>query len=110
MPSSPGTSIERVWPSVDPKIHAGGPAPAVSIAADIRLRKARLEVINAPSVKRTTSRAFAARSEGRLIYFECYTDPEKERSQNRAGAAQAITSLRTCRPGRTAAAYTSVPW
>jgi hypothetical protein len=88
MPSSPGTSIERVSPSVDPKIHAGGPAPAVSIAPDIRFRKVRLEVMNAPSVKRATSRVFAARSEERQIYFECYTTgPEKERSQNRAGGS-----------------------
>src|SRR6266853_459003 len=86
MPSSPGTSMERVSPSVDPKIHAGGPAPAVSIAPDIRFRKVRLEVINAPSVKRATSRLFGARSEGRQIYFACYTG--RKRREAKTGPVQ----------------------
>src|SRR5713101_4605336 len=43
---------------------------------------------HAASLKRATSRVFAARSEERQIDSECYTTgPEKERSQNRAGGS-----------------------
>jgi len=43
---------------------------------------------HAASLKRATSRVFAARSEEGQIDSECYTTgPEKERSRNRAGGS-----------------------
>src|ERR1700687_6429749 len=99
MPCSPGTSTERVSPSVDAKIHAEGTAPAVSIAPDICFRKVRLEVIMRHHPREQLRACSEHVPKERQICFEMLHHRPGKGEKPKPGRWQpeGITSLRTCR-------------
>src|ERR1700720_4536895 len=91
IPSSPGTSIERVSPSVDRKIHANGSAPAVSIAPEC-FRKVRLEVI----MRHHSSEQLRACSEhvpGNAKLILNVTPPARKRREAKTRAGGSLKEL-----------------